>query len=68
LIVELGSGNIDQGTDILVFLLILRKHYNKMSMRKLKFHEQKLLKKVDFLNWKKDGSVRENGVIRRYHI
>lgn len=39
-----------------------------MSMRKLKFHEEKLLKKVDFLNWKKDGSVKENAVLRRYHI
>lgn len=37
-------------------------------MRKLKFHEQKLLKKVDFLNWKKDASSRENAVLRRYHI
>jgi U3 small nucleolar ribonucleoprotein protein IMP3 len=25
------------------------------KVRKLKFHEQKLLKKVDFLNWKSDG-------------
>lgn len=25
-----------------------------MSLRKLKFHEQKLLKKVDFLDWKSD--------------
>jgi U3 small nucleolar ribonucleoprotein protein IMP3 len=39
-----------------------------MSMRKLKHHEQKLLKKVDFVNWKKDASVREIAVIRRYHI
>lgn len=37
-------------------------------MRKLKFHEQKLLKKVDFLNWKKDSSIRENAVLRRYHV
>ena len=25
-----------------------------MSLRKLKYHEQKLLKKVDFLQWKSD--------------
>jgi len=25
-----------------------------MSLRKLKHHEQKLLKKVDFLQWKSD--------------
>jgi len=39
-----------------------------MSMRKLKFHEEKLLKKVDFLNWKKDASIREVAVLRRYHV
>ena len=39
-----------------------------MSMRKLKFHEQKLLKKVDFLNWQKDNSVREVAILRRYHV
>ena len=39
-----------------------------MSMRKLKFHEQKMLKKVDFLQWKKDTSLREIAVLRRYHI
>ncbi|GJJ07653.1 Small subunit (SSU) processome component [Clathrus columnatus] len=37
-------------------------------MRQLKFHEQKLLKKVDFLNWKQDGNLREVKVMRRYHI
>ncbi|RUP43709.1 30S ribosomal protein S4 [Jimgerdemannia flammicorona] len=36
-------------------------------MRQLKFHEQKLLKKVDFLQWKYDN-VREIKVMRRYHI
>jgi hypothetical protein len=28
-------------------------------MRKLKFHEQKLLKKVDFLRWKNEHNLRE---------
>ena len=37
-------------------------------MRELKFHEQKLLKKVDFLNWKKDANLREIAVLRRYHV
>lgn len=52
-------------------------------VRKLKFHEQKLLKKVDFLNvchfsllvsssdrlqWKQDANLREIKVMRRYHI
>lgn len=26
------------------------------KLRKLKYHEQKLLKKVDFLSWESDGS------------
>ncbi|KAJ7541076.1 hypothetical protein O6H91_10G044900 [Diphasiastrum complanatum] len=37
-------------------------------MRKLKFHEHKLLKKVNFLEWKKEQSFRELQVMRRYHI
>ena len=37
-------------------------------VRKLKFHEQKLLKKVDFLNWKCDNSLHENNIMRKYHI
>eukprot|EP00208_Stichococcus_sp_RCC1054_P002208 CAMPEP_0206135616 /NCGR_PEP_ID=MMETSP1473-20131121/891_1 /ASSEMBLY_ACC=CAM_ASM_001109 /TAXON_ID=1461547 /ORGANISM="Stichococcus sp, Strain RCC1054" /LENGTH=182 /DNA_ID=CAMNT_0053527591 /DNA_START=219 /DNA_END=767 /DNA_ORIENTATION=+ len=37
-------------------------------MRKLKFHEKKLLKKVDFLQWKNEHNLRELQVMRRYHI
>lgn len=37
-------------------------------MRKLKHHEQKLLKKVDFLTWKKEDNLREIKILRRYHI
>ncbi|KDQ12685.1 hypothetical protein BOTBODRAFT_34139 [Botryobasidium botryosum FD-172 SS1] len=37
-------------------------------MRQLKHHEKKLLKKVDFLNWKQDSSIREIKVLRRYHV
>lgn len=37
-------------------------------MRKLKHHEQKLLKKVDFLHWKAEDNVRELKLLRRYHI
>jgi len=37
-------------------------------MRELKFHEKKLLKKVDFLNWKRDNNLREIAVMRRYHV
>ncbi|KAJ2922511.1 hypothetical protein H1R20_g14584, partial [Candolleomyces eurysporus] len=37
-------------------------------VRQLKYHEKKLLKKLDFLNWKQDASLRELKVMRRYHI
>jgi len=37
-------------------------------MRQLKHHERKLLKKVDFLQWKSDQNIREVKVLRRYHI
>ena len=32
-------------------------------MRKLKFHEQKLLKKVNFLHWKSEHNERELQVL-----
>ncbi|KAI8827408.1 hypothetical protein BJ741DRAFT_658391 [Chytriomyces cf. hyalinus JEL632] len=34
----------------------------------LKYHEKKLLKKVDFLQWKTDSSLHETKVMRRYHV
>ncbi|CAI4063993.1 snoRNA-binding rRNA-processing protein IMP3 SKDI_08G1950 [Saccharomyces kudriavzevii IFO 1802] len=37
-------------------------------VRKLKHHEQKLLKKVDFLDWKQDQGHRDTQVMRTYHI
>lgn len=37
-------------------------------MRKLKHHEQKLLKKVDFLTWKSEDNLREVKLLRRYYI
>lgn len=37
-------------------------------MRQLKHHEQKLLRKVDFLQWKSDAGHREIAVMRRYHV
>ncbi|KAL6136671.1 hypothetical protein ACLB2K_061966 [Fragaria x ananassa] len=37
-------------------------------MRKLKYHEKKLLKKVDFLSWKREGGHREAMVMQRYHV
>ncbi len=35
-------------------------------MRELKYHERKLLKKTEMLNWKKEGAERR--VMRQYHI
>ncbi len=37
-------------------------------MRKLKFHEKKLLKKVDLFKWKSDNNFRESKIMRRYHL
>lgn len=37
-------------------------------VRKLKYHEQKLLKKVDFLNWQSDNSLHEMKIVRRFHL
>lgn len=37
-------------------------------VRKLKFHEQKLLKKVDFINWEVDNNLSEVKVLRKYHL
>lgn len=37
-------------------------------VRKLKFHEQKLLKKVDFISWSLDNNLQEVRVMRKYNI
>ncbi|KAI4809169.1 hypothetical protein KUCAC02_018077 [Chaenocephalus aceratus] len=37
-------------------------------VRKLKHHEQKLLKKVDFINWEVDNNLHEVKVLRKYRI
>lgn len=37
-------------------------------VRKLKHHEQKLLKKVDFINWEVDNNLHEVKVLRRFRI
>lgn len=37
-------------------------------VRKLKYHEQKLLRKVDFTTYKSDNNHRDAAVIRRYAI
>ncbi len=38
------------------------------KMRVLKYHEKKLLKKVDFYSWKEEQNVREATIIRKYHL
>lgn len=40
----------------------------RKMVRKLKFHEKKLLKKVDFISWKADNNVREIQIIKKYHL
>ncbi|XP_042575232.1 U3 small nucleolar ribonucleoprotein protein IMP3-like [Cyprinus carpio] len=35
---------------------------------KLKFHKQKLLKEVDFINWEVDNNLHEVKMLRKYHI
>ena len=37
-------------------------------VRKLKYHEATLLRKLDFINWKSDSNVREVKILRRYHV
>ena len=37
-------------------------------VRQLKHHEQRLLKKTDFLAWTQDANLREVRLLRRYHI
>ena len=37
-------------------------------MRELKYHEKKLLKKTDFLDWKNEENIREVKILRRYFV
>ncbi|KAG8238004.1 hypothetical protein J437_LFUL017793 [Ladona fulva] len=39
-----------------------------IMVRKLKFHEQKLLKKVDFISWEVDNNLHEIKIMRKYNI
>lgn len=48
--------------------LHLSKKVENGMVRKLKYHEQKLLKKVDFISWKVDKNVREVQIIKKYRI
>ncbi|KAL1245021.1 U3 small nucleolar ribonucleoprotein IMP3 [Trichinella patagoniensis] len=37
-------------------------------MRKLRYHERKLLKKVDFINWQVDNNLHESKIMQRYRL
>lgn len=37
-------------------------------MRQLKYHEKKLLRKVDLYSWKKEDNLRVAKILRQYHI
>ncbi|KAG7190030.1 hypothetical protein KM043_006180 [Ampulex compressa] len=37
-------------------------------VRKLKYHEQKLLKKVDFISWEADNNLHEVKILKRYRV
>ncbi|CAC5372825.1 U3 small nucleolar ribonucleoprotein protein IMP3-like [Mytilus californianus] len=37
-------------------------------VRKLKYHEKKLLKKVDFISWEVDNNLHEVKIMKKYHI
>ena len=37
-------------------------------VRKLKYHEEKLLKKVDFINWEVDNNLHEVKIMRKFFI
>lgn len=39
-----------------------------IMVRKLKYHEQKLLKKVDFISWEADNNLHEIKILKRYRI
>lgn len=37
-------------------------------VRKLKFHEKKLLKKVDLVSWEVDNNLHEVKVMKRFYV
>ncbi|XP_003493643.1 U3 small nucleolar ribonucleoprotein protein IMP3 [Bombus impatiens] len=39
-----------------------------IMVRKLKYHEQKLLKKLDFISWEADNNLHEVKILKRYRI
>ena len=59
--------SVQQKAETFVFVIALLIFSLKMP-RKLRFHEQKLLKKLDFISWEVDGNLHEVKVMRKYHI
>merc|ERR1712227_1040104 len=47
-------------------LIIYKTHCT--MVRKLKYHEKKLLKKVDFISWEVDNNLHEIKVMKKYYI
>ena len=47
---------------------LVKRQIKETMVRKLKHHEQKLLRKVDFTTYKSDNNHRDAAVIRRYAI
>ena len=45
--------------------LIVARIILELTMRKLRYHEKRLLKKVDFFNWDEDKDL---PILHRYHI
>ena len=37
-------------------------------VRKLRYHEKKLLKKFDFINWPVDNNLHELAIIKKFYI
>jgi hypothetical protein len=62
-----GSGNKQESKRSGVGVCRFSAHSSKM-LRQLKPHEQKLLKKVNLYDWKRENNVREIQILRRYRI
>jgi hypothetical protein len=63
--IQINYKRLTQGLPKLHFV---RKSAPMSGLRKLRWHEQKLLKKVDFLQWEHDRNVRTIKILRRYVI
>jgi len=64
------DGFIHQGPHHLTPISPIAEHIRQpiKMVRKLKYHESKLLRKHDFVNYKQDNDHRDHDVVRRYMI